>query len=332
MLIDVYAHITPQKYVDALSRSAPSNSMAADHARAYPTLVDLDTRFRIMDRYEDLVQVLSLGAPAVEAVADAKTAAELAQIANDEMADLVCKYPDRFASAVACVPMNDPDAALREIDRAIAQLGLRGIQIYSDANGKPLDSPEFMPIYEKMTHYDLPILLHPKVGTRVVVYHDEEQQKYLVPQLFAWAFQTTVAMAYLVGSGVFERLPTLKVIAHHCGAMVPYFAERISVIEDGWQMRMGYRHEQRLTKRLVDYYRMFYADTAIHGNTSALMCGYAFFGADNMLFGTDMPYDNQIGDRAIRQTILAVDNMNVADWEKKKIFEGNACRLLRLPV
>lgn len=332
MMIDVFPHVGPLKYQEALYKKAPSNVLIRKNAEAFPALTDMDIRFRIMDKYEGLVQVLTLSNPAVEDVVGPKDAVELAKVANDEMAELVFKYPDRFVAAMACLPMNDVDAALKEVDRAITELKFRGIQISSSINGKPLDSPEFIPLYEKMVYYDLPILIHPQRAGKVPDYPNENESKHLVYQVFGWPYETTVAMTRLVFSGVFEKYPNLKIITHHCGGMVPYFADRIAGQHDTMGMRMDYRYEQHLTKRPVDYYRMFYADTAVSGSTAALMCGYNFFGVDHILFGTDMPYDGQLGDRYTGQTILSVEQMAIPDVEKQKIFEGNAKKLLHLPI
>lgn len=318
--IDVFPHILPGKYKEALQKKVPTGSFIHRLIEAFPALTDLDLRFRVMDKYEGLVQVLTLGSPAMQDIAGPKESAELARIANDGMAELVSKYPDRFVAAVASLPMNDMNATLKEVDRAITELKFRGVQIFSDVNGKPLDSPEFMPLYEKMAYYDLPIFLHPRRASTVPDYPGESESKYGVFLMFGWPYETTVAMTRLVFGGVFERYPDLKVITHHCGAMVPYFACRIH--EEG----------EHLVKPPLDYYRMFYGDTAVNGNAPALMCGYAFFGADHILFGTDMPYDDQLGDVFIRETILSVQQMDISDLDKKKIFEDNARRILRLPI
>jgi len=131
---------------------------------------------------------------------------------------------------------------------------------------------------------------------------------------------------------VFEKYPNLKILTHHCGGMVPYLAERIVGSYDHAEMLRGARYKQNLTRQPIDYFKMFYNDTAIYGNTPGLMCGYAFCGADHLLFGTDFPYDSQFGERYTRQTIEAVNNMQITDAEKKAIFEDNARRLFRLPI
>ncbi len=138
--IDIFPHILPKKYNEALlKKSRPCYNLEANRLR--PALVDLDLRFKTMDRFGGLKNVLTLGAPPIEFAVSPKDAVDLARIANDEMAELVRKYPDRFVAAVASLPMTDVDASLRETDRAIKDLKMKGIQIFSSVNGKALDSP-----------------------------------------------------------------------------------------------------------------------------------------------------------------------------------------------
>ncbi|MCK4862674.1 MAG: amidohydrolase, partial [Dehalococcoidales bacterium] len=257
-------------------------------------------------------------------------AAELSRIANDEMAELVAKYPDRFVAAVACLPMNDIDAALKEIDRAVVDLRFRGIQIHNPIGDKPMDSPEFLPIYEKMAHYDLPIWVHSQRDMAVPDYAGEDSSKYFIWSLFGWPYETSLYMTRLIFGGIFDKYPNLKVITHHAGGMVPYYAARISGFYDANEMLLGFKHQ--LTKSPLDYYRLFYNDTAIYDNTPALMCCHAFYGAEHMLFGTDMPYDSELGLRQVREVISSIEEMDISDIEKKLIFEDNARRLLRLPI
>jgi predicted TIM-barrel fold metal-dependent hydrolase len=277
-----------------------------------------------------MVQVLTLGAPPIEAIAERRQAAELARIANDEMAELVIKYPDRFVSAVASLPMNDMDAALKEADRAINDLKFRGVQIYTPTNGKPIDLPEFLLLYEKMAEYNLPIWIHPVRERTAPDYAGESTSKYFIWGIFGWPYETTAAMTRLIFSGVLERFPNLKFIVHHCGAMVPFFEQRIAIAYDMNEMRLGAKVKQRLTKPVIEYYRMFYADTAVHSKI-AIRCGYEFFGPEHILFGTDMPYDNELGFRFVRQAVEAIEQMDISDADRRKIFADNARRLLRLP-
>lgn len=327
MRIDVYPHILPVPYKEALYQRVASPRLR-ETIEAVPTLFDIDSRFRILDRYE-CAQVLTLGLPPIETVVGPKEAKELARIANDSIAELVGKYPDRFVAGVASLAMNDMEAALEEADRAIQSLNLKGVQVCSSINGKPLDSPQFFPLYEKMVSYDLPIWIHPGRGVRTPDYPEEKVSKYQIWSIFGWPYETTAAMTRLIFSGVLNRYPSLKIITHHCGAMVPYFAERINCACDMAEM-LKEPVKQALAKPPLDYYRMFYNDTAVSGSRSALMCAYDFFGPEHILFGTDMPMDNEGGARLVRQTVEAIEWMDVSDRDKRLIFEENARRLLGL--
>jgi len=332
MKIDIFPHILPPKYKEALYKMASSDFYIKDVVETLPTLYDLDHRFRIMDKFEGLMQILTLSAPPIEQTGDPEKATDLAKLANDEMAELVLKYPDRFAAAAAALPMLDMDATLKEIDRAIKDLRFRGIQMNTPINGKPMDSPEFLPIYEKMAKYNLPIWIHPMREVEYSEYKNEKRSKYMIFHIFGWPYETVAAMTRLVMSGVLEKYPGLKFITHHCGGFVPYLEQRIIGAYDHAEMLRGAKYKQGLTKAPIDYFKMFYNDTAIYGSAPALMCAYAFCGAEHIVFGTDFPYDSQYGERYIRQTIQSIEEMNISDLEKKLIFEDNARKLLRLPI
>lgn len=332
MKIDIFQHILPLKYKEALYKAAPPNFYLRDVIESLPTLFDLDHRFRIMDKFDGLMQVLTVTQPPIELIATSQEAIDLAKLANDEMAELVLKYPDRFPCAVAHLPMNDMEAALQEVDRAINDLKFRGVQIFSPTNDKPLDSPEFMPLYEKMSKYNLPIWIHPERTVDYPDYRTENRSRYMIFSNFGWPYETTVAMTRLVFSGVLEKYPNLKFITHHCGGMVPFLEKRIIGSYDHAEMLRRARYKQGLTRAPIDYFKMFYYDTAIYGSTPGLMCGYSFCGAEHLLFATDFPYDSQFGERYTRQTIESIENMAISDKEKKLVFEDNARRILRLPI
>lgn len=330
IIIDAYSHIAPKKYMDALDKHAPNES--SRKISPNPALYDMDVRFRILDHYEGILQTLTLSWPPVEEVADPAKAADFSKLANDELAELLLKYPHRFVAGIASLPMNNVDESLKEIDRTITELNFRGVLIHTPVNDKPLDAPEFLPIYEKMAQYKLPIYLHPMRSPDYPDYRTENESKYMIHSTFGWPYETTVAMTRLVFSGILERYPGLNFVTHHCGAMVPYFEQRIIEFHDIFE-RQGRKYKVGLTKAPIDYYKMFYNDTAIYGNMPALMCAYAFCGADHLLFAADMPLgDSQLGYRNYRQTINAIEQMKISDEEKKLIYEDNARKLLRLPV
>ncbi len=326
--IDAYAHIIPPKYNEIIKKAYPAvyNRIIAPT----PPLYDLDARFRIMDKYEPLRQVLTLGRIPTEHLAAPAKAADLAERANDEMAELVSKYPGRFVAALATLAMNNIDAALKEADRCIKDLRFRGVYLHTPVDEKALDAPEYYPLWEKMAAYDLPVVIHPMRKVTHPDYLAEKESKYNMFSLFGWPYDTTSAMARLVFSGIMEKFPGLKVVTHHLGGMVPFYAERIRQFTQVSRVGEG---ALNLKKDAIDYFRMFYADTAIYGNPSAMRCGVTFFGADHVLFGVDFPLgDTEWGDRNYRQTINAIETMDVSDEDKKKIYEDNARKLMRLPV
>ncbi len=207
------------------------------------------------------MQVLTLASPPLEEIGDPQKSLELARIANDEMAELVMKYPDRFAAAVAALPMDNMDNALKEVDRAIKDLHCRGVQIYTPIKDKPLDSPEFFPLYEKMCEYDLPIWVHPHRPLLILIIESEDISKYNISATLGWVYETSVAMFRLVISGVLEKYPKLKFITHHGGAMMPFLEKRlISFINSGERLR-GESLTTNLRQPAIKYFKMFYADT-----------------------------------------------------------------------
>ena len=332
MKIDIFPHILPKRYKDAFHKEATGLGSFRDLHNAIPTLWDLDYRFQIMDKFPDLMQVLTIASPPVENIKDPQKAIDLAKLANDEMAELIQKYPDRFAAAIACVPMNNMDAALDEVDRAINDLKFRGVQIFTPINDKPLDSPEFFPLYEKMCQYNLPIWIHPQREIDYPDYRTEKMSQYAINASLGWPYETSVAMVRLILSGTLARYPDLKFITHHCGAMVPFLAKRITGFAESSERLSKRRTTGNIRKPVMDYLKMFYNDTAIYGYTPGLMCAYALCGAEHLLFGTDMPFDGQYGLRYTRETIESIEQMDISDAEKKMIFEDNAKRLLRLDV
>lgn len=304
-VIDTFCHVLPSKYKEALYKKArPSFYIEANSSR--PALWDLDARFRAMDEHQGLTQILTVASPPIEYAVGPEDVVPLTKMANDEMAELVAKYPDRFAGAVASLPMSDTDAALKETDRAIKELGFKGIQLSSSINGKPLDSPAFLELYHKMEKYDLPVWIHPVRDVDIPDYPGEEKSLYGLFFIFGWPYETTIAVARLLLSGTLEKCPKLKLITHHCGAMIPFFAGR------------SHMSLERLPH--------LYGDTAIGGHVPALMCGHAFFGSEHMLFATDFPY----GDT--KQSIRAVNSMGISQSDKHKILRENLKGLLRLSV
>jgi uncharacterized protein len=315
MKIDVFTHIMPPKYLAAYRKKAPAIEKQIEVKT--PPVVDLDIRLRLMNRYPDVLQILTVANVPVEKFLKPKDAVALAKIANDEVADLVVKYPDKFFAGVACLPMNDMDAALAEVDRAVTELRLKGIQIYSRIAGEPLDAPKFRPLFKKMAEHDLPIWIHPTT-------HEGGDMLGHAPfdiGIFSWPFETTSAMYRLVRAGVFVEFPNLKFIVHHAGAMVPFFAERVK-----WVMSLV----PQPYPNLQEHFKNFYVDTAVYGHTPALECSYKYYGADHMMFGTDAPLGPRWG--MVEDTISSIERMAIPEEDKEKILKKNAVELFKLSL
>ena len=164
MKIDVFNHIFPKKYFDKMLQVLPNGADMHKRVRNVPSIVDLDVRFKMMDLFNDYAQVICIGSPPTEAFGPPPISTDLAKLANDGMAELVQKYPKRFPGFIASLPMNDPKGLLTEVSRVIKDLGAVGVQIFSNDNGRPLDKPETMPLFDLMAKLDRPIWLHPAGG------------------------------------------------------------------------------------------------------------------------------------------------------------------------
>lgn len=336
--IDIFPHIFPKKFFDTMVEVIPSKA-AVRRWLNIPVLYDLDARLRMMEEFgPDYQQILTLSMPAIEYMAPPDKSPDLAKLANDGMAEIVAKHRNRFPAFAASVPMNNVKAALAEIERSIRQLDARGIQIMTNVNGRPLDDPEFAPIFEKMHAYDLPIWMHPTRPQKFADYPGESDSKYDIWWCFGWPYETSAAMARMVFSGFFDRWPNLKIITHHLGAMVPYLEARVGLGFDQLGSREGATPEydeiianmKKKGRRPVDYFRMFFGDTAINGSKAGTRCGIEFFGCDHVLFGTDCPFDPMGGPLFIRDIIKVLDGLELDEGDRHKIYELNARRLLKL--
>jgi predicted TIM-barrel fold metal-dependent hydrolase len=335
MKLDAFCHIMPRPYADALSglEGTPAAANIRNRIEGIPSLVDLDLRFRQMDEFgDDYRQIVSLPAPPPEDLGDGAVSREMATLANDELSKLVDAHPDRFAGWVAAVPMNDPGAAVAEAERAVG-LGALGAQIYTNVNGHPLDESRFDSFWAKMAELDRTIWVHPTRSAAFPDYVTEERSRYEIWWTFGWPYETSAFMSRIVFSGVFERHPDLKILTHHAGAMVPFFAGRVG---PGWD-QLGARtppdrreevEGPELSKRPIDYFRMFYADTAVFGAAPALRCALQFFGIERMLFASDSPFDPEKGPGYIRATIENVESLGLSDADRERLYEGNARAVL----
>jgi len=333
--LDAFNHIWPAEFYAALAEAMGPMTDITRRSEAVPMMTNLDERFRVMDLFgEGYQQILSLASPPMELLGDPELGTRLAGIGNDSMAELCDRHPDRFPGFVAAVAMNDFDGVINEIDRAVNKLGACGIQIFTNVNGKALDAPEFRRVFERMHELDKPIWMHPARGRSMADYANEDWSQYEIWWTFGWPYETSVAQARLVWSKIMSDLPNLKIITHHAGGMTPFFEGRVG---PGWG-QMGARTSHvdysdlpgELGAPHLEIFKRFIADTATFGSRSAIECAMAFYGVDNMVFASDAPFDPEKGPMYIRETIRVIDELELSDADRAKVYSGNIARLVGL--
>ncbi len=332
--IDCFNHFFPKGIWDRMMATPGSVADIGARMRGVPAIYDLDRRKQVCDMFNkkyDYTQVISLGMPPLEALGKPKDVEEFAKLGNDGMADLCAKEPDYFCGWLASLPMNSKNAA-KELERAFKN-GACGVQLHTNINGKPLDLPEFRPVFEVAAKAGKMVFLHPSRGAfELADYASEKKSKYEIWWTFGWPYETSVAMARLVFGGVIDEFPELNVLAHHLGAMVPYFEGRVG---PGWD-QLGNRTTDEdyktlranMKRRPLEYFKDFYADSAVFGSRAATECGLAFYGADKVLFASDCPFDPEKGPGYIRDTIKILEKLDISKAALNKIAHKNAQKLL----
>ena len=332
--IDVFNHIFPKPFFERL-QEVIVNRGAIKRWLNIPFLHDTDVRFRMLEEFgPDYRQVLSLSAPPIESInPDRQITLDLARLANDSMADLVRMHAGRFPGFIASLPLNHPDESVAELERAVSDLGALGAQVFSNINGLPLDDPRFFPLLETAERLACPLFLHPARGAKFADYPGENTSRYEIWWTFGWPYETSAAMQRLVFSRVLDRLPQIKIVAHHLGAMIPYFEGRVGYGLDQFGSRTADENYEGLLaampKRPYDYFKMFWADTAVFGSRAATVCGLNFFGPDQVMFASDAPFDPEGGSMYIRETIKVIDSLDITAGDRDKIYRRNAERLFQ---
>jgi 2,3-dihydroxybenzoate decarboxylase len=285
-------------------------------------------RLALMDKHGIEMMVVSLNAPAVQAVPDPKKAAVLARQANDALADEVAKRPDRF-QGLAAVAMQDPDAAIAELERAVKDLGFRGVLVngFSQIGNDPdsavyYDLPQYRPFWATVERLGVPFYLHPRSplprDARLYAGH---------PWMMgaAWAFgnETAVHALRLIGSGLFDEHPKLTIILGHLGENIPFGLWRI----DHCNATAAKTDGHKAKRQIADYVREnFYVTTSGNFSTPALILTIAELGADRVMFSVDWPFEE------IEHAATWFDALDISDSDRLKIGRANAARLLKLPV
>ena len=333
--LDVFCHCLPPAYCEAVLHAANRPLLMFERAQKIRVMVDFQARLDLMDEFPGYRQLVSLASPPVEVLAP-EASYKLAIVANNEMAKMVRHSGDRIPSFVATLPLNKPEHSVHEAQRAIQELGACGVQIFTSVLGQPLDNAKFEPLFQIMNELDRPILLHPTRPMTTADYPGEEYSKFDLWWAIGWPYETTLAMARLAFSGIFDRFPKLKIVTHHVGGFMPMLDGRFG---PGMEL-LGTRNppgteefvNTALQEPVLAACKNFYADTASFGSQAAIQAGQAFFGTDRLLFATDMPFDPGQGPDYIRSTLKAIQSMNLSNHEQQAILTENAQRIFCLNV
>lgn len=323
--IDFHNHYYPPGYVEAL-RADPGVITVTTDAEGNPVLHspgdvniavrghrDIEYRQEVLDRAGVSMQVLTFTAPGVD-VHPPEKAAVFAQMVNDALATIVRARPERF-TALATLPLAEAAAAVAELERAVHVLGFRGAMVFSNVAGTPLWDERLLPLYEAAHALEAVLYIHPTYPLGV-----EAMRDYWLMPLVGFTFDTTLAAAGLVFSGVVERFPAITWVLAHLGGAIPYLAERL---DRGYHAFRECR--QHIRQPPSTYLRAFYYDT-VNFDARSLRLAVEFAGANQLLAGSDYPH--QIG--SLSGMCDSIDALNLPAPDKAAILGGNAARLLQV--
>jgi aminocarboxymuconate-semialdehyde decarboxylase len=286
-----------------------------------PQLLDIAFRVELLDKYGLDFQVVT---PQVIEVnifpGDASTRLEIARRINDNMASVREDSKGRLIPIGVIPLIGFNDDCCRELERAIKTLGLKGVNVPSHVMGKPLDSAEYRLFWAQAEELGIPVYIHPWAPIQV---NDRSYEaEYDLTHTFGWPFETALALAHLVFSGIMESYPKLKVVSHHLGGgLVPFFMGRImETYEPSKQQKVFGR---TLPRSLFDYFSRFYYDTAVGGSAAAIRCAYEVFGAGQIVFATDAPMGPGRGQMRLKTYPDVVRSLNLPPAETEKILGGN---------
>ena len=332
MNIDVHCHIIPEECRELRATAADGREqgiwlerdregreqLVIDGRRLNASqpeqLWDVDLRLRAMDASRVDLQALSVPPFCYFYSLEGRTAAGFARRLNDAIAAVVRRHPDRFIG-LATVPLQDAALAIKELDRAVEVLGMRGVEINSNVAGENLDDPSLHAFFSRVEQLGIPIFIHPHYVAAA-----ERLRDYYLTNLIGNPLDTSIAAACLVFGGIMTRFPRLNVYLAHGGGNTPYICGRW---QHGWEVRAEPR--RLLDRPPMEFVRRFCFDTITHSRP-ALAYLVNTFGSDHVLLGTDYPFD--MGDM---RPVETVDALGLPNADRERILGGNASRLFHLP-
>jgi predicted TIM-barrel fold metal-dependent hydrolase len=329
--IDAYAHFAPLALNAYLEKANGGPGPFTAVFKSRPETYDAKLRLELMDRLEVDAHVL-VPIPWLEVVPavakDPIQAIDASKVGNDGLAHALEADAERLFG-VAVLPTINPGAAANELERTVRDLKFVGGVLPVGPTAVPMDEPALEPIFAAAQELDVPLWIHP---SRPITWPDhagEPLSKYFDWQIFGWLADTSSAMLRIAMSGVFERFPKIKIIAHHCGALVPLYATRMETVFLT-QQNLGRGIGAAVEPPLLDHFRSFYCDTATFGADAPMLARAAdFFGLDRLLFGTDSPMDHAEG-FFHAGAVASVEGLDISAAERAAIFAGNARRVLKI--
>ncbi|MFA1610944.1 amidohydrolase family protein [Halobellus rubicundus] len=325
-IIDATSHIMSHEALDELESVHPSSEI--ESLRNAPRMFDIEGRVDYLDANGIDRQVINLAAPMIWQGVDPDDGIEATRVANDEIARIGEEH-DRFIPT-GTVPFLT-DEYVDEARRCVEELGMNGIQIFSNINGRMLDDDEFEEFYATIDDLDVPLWIHPQLAE----WHDYDNSHTWIYKMLAWPFDTNIALARLIFSGVLDRYENIEIISHHLGGSFPY---QIGRIRSWYQTRKEepelYQNPAMadLSEPLDAYFDRIYGDTAVssQGESYPLECGLEFFGTDNVVYSADYPFGPDKGQYWATEIIPLIEDLDIPEADKEKILSGNIKRLLDL--
>ncbi|MFB0533049.1 MAG: amidohydrolase family protein [Desulfatiglandales bacterium] len=324
-IIDFHNHFYPPQYIEAL-QSGPSNIKVSFDSENNPLLhypgdyniivrehTDINFRAEVLKEARVDKQILTFTTPGTH-IEPPERSVELARMVNDSFAKIMDEHQDHF-TALATLPLNDPQGSVVELERAFNDLGFRGVMVYSNINGTALSDQSFWPLYKKANDLNAVFYIHPSFPVGV-----EAMTDYWLMPLVGFTFDTTLAAAKLVFSGVAEKFPQIRWVLAHLGGAIPYLAERL---DRGYFAFKDCR--EHINKPPSEYLKDFYYDT-VNFDLKALQLAVDFAGADHLVAGSDYPH--QIG--SLEKMVDSIEKLNISSKDKEAVYGANASKLLEI--
>ena len=329
MIIDSHAHAFHGKYLESVSDIGGNwfKEKIAGLARIKPQIFDINLRLEWLERNGIDRQVVTIHHALDSNLfpADSTVQLKLARSINDNMAHILEDTRGKMIPIASVPIIGFESGGILEMERAIVNLGLKGVSLPSNLNGKSLDSPELEPFWAKASEMKIPVFIHHNDPAGYAGRSYEADYNLMIS--LGWPFDTMLALCRIVFSGILDRYPGLKIVSHMGGGLPFYWGRLNETYHPEAQLRTIGR---KLPKPLLDYFSQFYYDTAIGGNAAAIKCMCDVFGTSQVTFATDAPWGPGTGEFRLQEYINVIKSLALSDEDKNKILGGNALRVINI--